>query len=151
MNNPISDQYTSITDTTNENVSRNILIPIVSLFLAHEGFTGASTQSINVLVDVLENYIIQFGKTLNSYITTNTNHSKMIDSLHHACVDMNSYGDSPFAASDLKEKVERSVNEFGEVLSALERFKENPNSNNFVKMNEDEFLTNDDLDGILRK
>jgi hypothetical protein len=142
MNNPLKDDN-STADTTTENASRNLLTPLISLLLAHEGFSAVNSLALDVLVDLLEGYLLRFGKVLNSHVSTNTNHSTLTTSLHRGCIEMNSY-DGRLSITDLKNIVEKEENQFRDNLSAVERHREDPTGTSSAKM-EDDFLTQDDL------
>ena len=133
---PPSDSGVSV-PTTHENMPKAMLSPLVSLFLAQEGFVASNAGAFDVLTDMFESYILRFGKVLNSQVTTNTNQSDMVSSLYRASMEMNAY-DNKTSIFDLKTIVEQEENEMGENLASIEQYKKNPVKVQDVAMNLDE-------------
>ncbi len=135
MNMPLPNSTGTSVPTSHENVPKAMLSPLVSLFLAQEGFVAANAGALDVLVDMFENYLLRFGKVLNSQVTTNTNQSDMINSLYRASVEMNPC-DAKTSIFDLKNVVEQDENEMGENLASIEQYKKNPVKNQDTVMEE---------------
>ncbi|KAL0482918.1 histone acetyltransferase [Acrasis kona] len=102
------------------NASKTLLTPIVSLFLAHEGFSSASSTAMSVLVDLLQDHLLQFGKALNKHVSTNTNHAILSESIKSAYADVNQH-DPDLCVTDLVSSINKNTQDAENKLLEIER------------------------------
>lgn len=60
---------------------RLILRSILCMFLIHQGFQSVEQDALNLFTDIIDAYMLKFGKVLNGYSSLNTNNSSFRESL----------------------------------------------------------------------
>jgi hypothetical protein len=123
MDNFWDSEESNTIDVTDSNSAKRLMRSIVCMFLSHQGFDSAYQNTIDLFTDVMDAYILKFGKILNYYTSLNTNNVSMREALLRAVQEMGVSHISELY--NMRKTIDTTIEEEHERLLSVRRKVEN--------------------------